>query len=54
MPISDTFVWPLANRLWEYRNGAFVNVNSGKVLDIKGGNIRPDGKLSHFMLLLFR
>jgi hypothetical protein len=51
LPISKHFVWPFANRLWEYRNGAFVNVNSGKVLDIKGGNIRSDGKLSRFMLL---
>lgn len=32
------------DRLWEYRNGAFVNVNSGKVLDIKGGEIEPNGE----------
>ncbi|KAH8551922.1 ricin B lectin domain-containing protein [Umbelopsis sp. PMI_123] len=32
-----------SNQLWEYRNGAFVNVNSGKVLEIKGGYIHPDG-----------
>jgi hypothetical protein len=42
--ISDSSVAnTLYYRLWEYRNGAFVNVNSGKVLDIKGGEIEPNG-----------
>ncbi|KAL9549767.1 hypothetical protein MBANPS3_005055 [Mucor bainieri] len=30
------------NQLWEYRNGNFVNVHSGKVLDIKGSKVKSD------------
>ncbi|KAI9481381.1 MAG: ricin B lectin domain-containing protein [Benjaminiella poitrasii] len=33
------------NQLWEYRNGNFINLHSGKVLDIKGDKVKSDAKL---------
>lgn len=32
------------NQLWEYRNGNFVNLHSGKVLDIKGSKVKSEGE----------
>ncbi|KAI8349433.1 ricin B lectin domain-containing protein [Choanephora cucurbitarum] len=34
-----------ANQLWEYRDGALVNVHSGKVLDIKHHKVKSDARL---------
>lgn len=39
------------NQLWEYRDGNFINVNSGKVLDIKGHKVKSDGKSIHVFSL---
>ncbi|CEP15518.1 hypothetical protein [Parasitella parasitica] len=33
------------NQLWEYRNGNFVNLHSGKVLDIKGKKAKSEARL---------
>lgn len=30
------------NQLWEYRDGNIINVNSGKVLDVKGHKVKSD------------
>lgn len=34
------------SRLWVYRSGYFVNVNSEKVLDVKGNKIEKNGRMA--------
>jgi hypothetical protein len=31
------------NQLWQYSNGNFTNLHSGKVLDVKGSKVKPEG-----------